>query len=64
MLILGLSIAPNLPYIYDVRLLNIAIDVNKFASSFSADYCDMALEFRNELVKLEASAGFSSLASY
>jgi hypothetical protein len=46
------AIAPDLPDIHNIWLLGIAVDINKFATRFSADYSDVAFEFGNKLIKL------------
>jgi hypothetical protein len=46
------TIAPDLPNVYYIWLLGIAINLDKFATSFGADNCDMALEFGDKLIKL------------
>jgi hypothetical protein len=46
------AIAPDLPDIYNIGLLSIAVDINEFATGFSADNSDMVFEFRNKLIKL------------
>jgi hypothetical protein len=46
------AIAPDLPDIYNIWLLGIAIDIYEFATSFSTNNSDVALEFRNEFIKL------------
>mgnify|MGYP007019743258 CR=1 FL=1 len=47
----GRAIGPDLPNIYNIALLGVTVDINKFAAGFGADYGDMALELCNELIK-------------
>jgi hypothetical protein len=46
------TIAPDLPDVYNIWLLGVAIDLDKLATSFSANHGDMALKFGDKLVKL------------
>jgi hypothetical protein len=48
----GRPVGPDLPNIYNIALLGVPIYINEFATSLGTDNGYMALEFRNELIKL------------
>jgi hypothetical protein len=46
------AVTPDLPDIYNIWLPGIAIDLDKFATSFGANHGDMVLKFGDKLIKL------------